>query len=317
MKKSKLDKESIEKENKSNMDIKIKLKKEENLMMIRAINFSFISSFNNKIIAIQMLNSIINAHLIKFKIFVYTNLLSYYYDTKDNDNYINIRKLLSHILLKKLINKKYNTLRYYFYKFRSNAFSLYLINEKANLNKFNESLLSDKYEEMMSKISKENTKELMKLSNENLLLRADINKLNEELENYRKKEININSRIKEIKSQYNNFQKIIENMNIKLENLKQENISYKNKYDSINNKYLILSNEYEQMKIKYDNNKNEFETAIKEMDTYSQLLLTLEKKMNKAELDKKKAESERDKAILETRNIRERYINIMSNNNNI
>jgi len=75
MKKSKLDKESIEKENKSNMDIKIKLKKEENLMMIRAINFSFISSFNNKIIAIQMLNSIINAHLIKFKIFVYTNLL--------------------------------------------------------------------------------------------------------------------------------------------------------------------------------------------------------------------------------------------------
>ena len=317
MKKSKLDKESIEKENKSNMDIKIKLKKEENLMMIRAINFSFISSFNNKIIAIQMLNSIINAHLIKFKIFVYTNLLSYYYDTKDNDNYINIRKLLSHILLKKLINKKYNTLRYYFYKFHSKAFSLYIINEKANLNKFNESLLSDKYEEMMSKISKENTKELMKLSNENLLLRADINKLNEELENYRKKEININSRIKEIKSQYNNFQKIIENMNIKLENLKQENISYKNKYDSINNKYLILSNEYEQMKIKYDNNKNEFETAIKEMDTYSQLLLTLEKKMNKAELDKKKAESERDKAILETRNIRERYIHIMSNNNNI
>ena len=39
--------------------------------------------------------------------------------------------------------------------------------------------------------------------------------------------------------------------------------------------------------------------------------------MNKAELDKKKAESERDKVILETRNIRERYINIMSNNNNI
>ena len=52
------------------------------------------------------------------------------------------------------------------------------------------------------------------------------------------------------------------------------------------------------------------------MDAYSQLLLTLENKMNKAEIDKKKAEFERDNAIMETRNIRERYINIMSSNNN-
>ena len=37
--------------------------------------------------------------------------------------------------------------------------------------------------------------------------------------------------------------------------------------------------------------------------------------MNKAENDKKKAELERDKAYIEIRNIRERYINIMSNNN--
>ena len=97
-------------------------------------------------------------------------------------------------------------------------------------------------------------------------------------------------------------------MNMKLENLKEENVSYKNKCSIINNKYLSLMTDY-------NNNKKEFEKAIKEMDTYSQLLITLEKKMNKAEIDKKKAESERDKAIIETRNIRERYINIMSNNN--
>ena len=93
-------------------------------------------------------------------------------------------------------------------------------------------------------------------------------------------------------------------MNKKLENLKEENISYKNKCNLINSKYISLMNEY-------NNNKKEFEKAIKEMDTYSQLLITLEKKMNKAEIDKKKAENERDKAIMETRNIRERYINLL------
>ena len=91
-------------------------------------------------------------------------------------------------------------------------------------------------------------------------------------------------------------------MNIKLDNLKKENISYKNKYDSLNNKYIAIV-------INYNSNKKELEKALKEMDTYSQLLLTLENKMNKAEIDKKKAEFERDNAIMETRNIRERYIN--------
>ena len=275
-----------------------------NFMMIRAINFSLISSHNNKILGINRLNNVINTHLLKDKISIYLNLIAYYYDIKDNDNYINIRKLLSNILLKKIVNKKYNTLKYYFYKFHTKIFSLN--NEKNNI----ESIPSiiDKYEKIISKLSKEHTQELMKLSNENLSLRTDINNLNSTLENYKQKEIKTNSKIKEIKSQYENFQNIIDNMNMKLENLKEENVSYKNKCSIINNKYLSLMTDY-------NNNKKEFEKAIKEMDTYSQLLITLEKKMNKAEIDKKKAESERDKAIIETRNIRERYINIMSNNN--
>ena len=291
--------EIIKKENENNNE-------QNNYMMVRAINFSFISSFNNKIIGINNLNNVINTRLLKNKISTFVNLLSHYYDIKDNDNYINIRKLLSNILLKKLINKKYNSLRYYFYKFHTKISSLN--NEKNNIDSLPD--IIDKYEKIISKLSKEHTQELMKLSNENLTLRTDINTLNSTLDNYKQKEINTNSKIKEIKSQYENFQNIIKNMNKKLENFKEENISYKNKCNLINNKYISLMNDY-------NNNKKEFEKAIKEMDTYSQLLITLEKKMNKAEIDKKKAENERDKAIMETRNIRERYINIMSNNNNI
>ena len=281
----------------------IKNNQGKDLMMIRSVNFSFTSHFNKKLIGLNYLNNVINTHLFKVKSEVYINLLSCYYDIKDNDNYINIRKLLSNILLKKLINKKYNTLKYYFYKYRSNIFSL------QNLNNQSTDLITNQYQEIISKISKENTQELMKLSNENLSLRTEINNLNEQLGNYKQKEKDVNSKIKEIKSQYNNFQKIIDDMNIKLDNLKKENISYKDKYDSLNNKYIAIV-------INYNSNKKELEKALKEMDAYSQLLLTLENKMNKAEIDKKKAEFERDNAIMETRNIRERYINIMSSNNN-
>ena len=281
----------------------IKNNQGKDLMMIRSVNFSLISHFNKKLIGLNYLNNVINTHLFKVKSEVYINLLSCYYDIKDNDNYINIRKLLSNILLKKLINKKYNTLKYYFYKYRSNIFSL------QNLNNQSTDLITNQYQEIISKISKENTQELMKLSNENLSLRTEINNLNEQLGNYKQKEKDVNSKIKEIKSQYNNFQKIIDDMNIKLDNLKKENISYKDKYDSLNNKYIAIV-------INYNSNKKELEKALKEMDAYSQLLLTLENKMNKAEIDKKKAEFERDNAIMETRNIRERYINIMSSNNN-
>ena len=295
MKKNDKEIEFKEKNNKDNQG--------KDLMMIRSVNFSLISHFNKKLIGLNYLNNVINTHLFKVKSEVYINLLSCYYDIKDNDNYINIRKLLSNILLKKLINKKYNTLKYYFYKYRSNIFSL------QNLNNQSTDLITNQYQEIISKISKENTQELMKLSNENLSLRTEINNLNEQLGNYRKKEKDVNSKIKEIKSQYNNFQKIIDDMNIKLDNLKKENISYKNKYDSLNNKYIAIV-------INYNSNKKELEKALKEMDAYSQLLLTLENKMNKAEIDKKKAEFERDNAIMETRNIRERYINIMSSNNN-
>lgn len=372
----------------------------ERLMMIKAHNFSLISSIDrltsfkiyNKI-GINILYNVINNIFIKIRISIFMNILSFYYDIKDNTNFINIKKLLSNILLKKLLNKKCLTLKYFFYKFHSKIFSL-AFNEKNDLNEFTKikkinnlqeqkiieykniiknyesqnslSLkekveeISDKYEEIISKISKENTKELMKLSNENISLRTSLNELskqneiqmkliqelNEKKMYYEEKEKNVDKKINEIKLKYENFQKSVNNMNITLEKIKKENNEYKIKnkeliekleqskkneyeynninkekeelkikYNDINNKYTILRSDYVKMKISYDNNQKEFQKAIKEMDTYSQLLMALEKKMNKAENDKKKAELERDKAYIEIRNIRERYINIMSNNN--
>ena len=146
------------------------IKERNNFMMIRAFNFSLISSFNNKIKIIKGINSlnkIINSNLLKNKICFYVNILSHCYDIKDNDNYINIRKLLSNILLKKIINKKYTTLKYYFYKYH---FKLCSFNNKSESNTNNLQEIIEKYEKIISKISKEHTQELMKLSNENLSL---------------------------------------------------------------------------------------------------------------------------------------------------
>ena len=391
------------------------ISKKTKLMMVKSITFSLNSyniskklydnfnEYNYISIGIHYLNNILDNHLQKIKSNFYINLLYFYYDLKDNINYINLRKLLSNILLKKIITKKITILKYYFLKYHSRAFShfvenniSYIIdkNELAKLKKINilqeqkiskfKNLLKhyeekdenqkieqnnivtnyksklDKikqnYEDLISKNSAEHTQELMKLSNENILKRQTINKLNKQIEeqqnllenlnkklilcqdNNRQKEENINQKIKNIKSQYNNFQNIIDDLNKKIENLKNENEGYKNKAkellniekeyiniknenemlknnnDNLNNKYIILRKDYVQMKINFENNKKEFEKAIKEMDTYSQLLITLENKMNKAEKDKIKAELERDRAVQETREIRQRYIDIMSNN---
>ena len=210
-------------------------------------------------------------------------------------------------------------------------------------------LIKQNYEDLISKNSATHTQELMKLSNENILKRQTINKLNKQIEeqqnlldnlnkklifyqdNNREKEVNMNQKIKIYKNQCTNFQNIIEDLNRKLEKLKNEYEVYKNKNnkllsiekeyeilknenDNLNNNYIILRKEYVKMKVDFENNKKECEKAIKEMNTYSQLLIALENKMNNAEKDKIKAELERDRAVQETREIRQRYINIMSNN---
>ena len=390
------------------------------LIMIKSINFSLNSINNNQRnffnsnkansynLGVSYFNNDLNHFIFKRKIYFYINLLSLDYDIKDNINYNNIRKLLSNILLKKLLTKKCNKLKYFFLKYHSKTFSLFISNNKIynyvnkqtdkselvklkkinilqeqKISKFkdlienyeakneNQILEQDKlikkfnsqienvkknYEEILSKNNNEYAQELIKFSNENLSKRQIITKLNKQIEeqrnlikslnekiiiiqdNGRAKETQFNQKIGSIKMQSNNFQNIINDLNKKLEELKIEKDEYKNKNnelidieekfininkeneilknrnENINNKYVALRKDYVKMKVDFESNKKEFEKAIKEMDTYSQLLVALESKMNKAEKDKIKAELERDKAVQEIREIRQRYINIMSNN---
>lgn len=60
-----------------------------------------------------------------------------------------------------------------------------------------------------------------------------------------------------------------------------------------------------------EESKNELTKAMNEMELYSELLQTLEMKVKDAENKKINAENERDKAINDVREIRQRYINIM------
>ena len=60
-----------------------------------------------------------------------------------------------------------------------------------------------------------------------------------------------------------------------------------------------------------EESKNELSKTLNEMELYSELLQTLEMKVKDAENKKINAENERDKAINDVREIRQRYINIM------
>ena len=60
-----------------------------------------------------------------------------------------------------------------------------------------------------------------------------------------------------------------------------------------------------------EESKNELSKALNEMELYSELLQTLEMKVKDAENKKINAENERDKAINDVKETRQRYINIM------
>ena len=102
----------------------IKTSKLPKLMMIKSINFSIninnnnSNNIKNKIKSLYLgiihLNNILSQIILKLKTSFYVNLISFYFDIKDNINYINLRKLLSNILLKKIITKKCGVLKYYF-----------------------------------------------------------------------------------------------------------------------------------------------------------------------------------------------------------
>lgn len=79
----------------------------------------------------------------------------------------------------------------------------------------------------------------------------------------------------------------------------------------INNKYNHLKNDFDNLKVLSEESKGELGKAMHEMEMYAQILETLESKAKQAEYDKINAENERDKAINDVKEIRQRYINIM------
>ena len=97
-----------------------------------------------------------------------------------------------------------------------------------------------------------------------------------------------------------------QNYKIENENLVNENSQLKIDNDIIDNKYKNLKKDFEDLKILSEESKNELTKAMHEMELYSQLLQTLENKINKAENEKINALKERDKAINDIKVLRQR-----------
>ena len=95
------------------------------------------------------------------------------------------------------------------------------------------------------------------------------------------------------------------------ENLRNQNEELKINNESLNSQYIILKKDFDNLKVLSEESKAELSKAMNEMESYSELLMALEMKVKEAENQKNIAENERDKAINDVKEIRQRYINIM------
>ena len=210
------------------------------------------------------------------------------------------------------------------------------------------------------KIIEKLNKEIKEIQDEKINLQNQINNQQEVIKNlnekikkdqfeYEQNEIDVNTQIEKLKVQFDEYEKSIKNLNnqnmtLKNENEKlkinnenlnnnkeelisiiQESKNYeieneslislnkelKNNNDELNIKYKNLKKEFDNLKNMSEESKNELTKAMNEMELYSELLQTLEMKVKDAENKKINAENERDKAINDVREIRQRYINIM------
>ena len=166
---------------------------------------------------------------------------------------------------------------------------------------------------------------------------------------YEQNEQDVNNQIEKLKIQFNEYENSIEKLNIQIINLKKENENLKLNNDNLNNnkeelmiliqnnknyekeneilmkqneelknnneminqQYMNLKNDFDNLKMLSEESKDQLSKAMSEMESYSEILQTLEMKIKEAESQKTNAENERDKAINDVREIRQRYINIM------
>ena len=166
---------------------------------------------------------------------------------------------------------------------------------------------------------------------------------------YEQNEQDVNNQIEKLKTQFNEYENSIEDLNLQIINLKKENEKLKINNENLNNnkeelmiliqnnknyekenqdllsqneelkinneevnkQYIILKKDFDNLKMLSEESRGELSKAMSEMESYSELLQTLEMKIKEAESQKINAENERDKAINDVREIRQRYINIM------
>lgn len=217
-------------------------------------------------------------------------------------------------------------------------------NESNKMKKIIEKLNTEIQKLQEEKILNEN-----KIKNQQEVIKNLNEKMKKDQYEYEQNEIDVNTQIEKLKVQFDEYEKNIkklnsQNISLKTENEKlkinnenlinnkeelismiQESKNYeieneslitlnqelKNNNQELNNKYINLKKEFDNLKIMSEESKNELTKAMNEMELYSELLQTLEIKVKEAENKKINAENERDKAINDVREIRQRYINIM------
>ena len=310
------------------------------------LNILYLSFFDNKnellknIETNNKLNSQITLFQETFKKYEESNLK----EKKEKDNAITKQKSIINEL-----NKEISKIKESFEKIKStsknNESELISISNESNkmkktIDKLNKEIKSLQEEKISNENQIKEQQELIKNLNE---------KIKKDQFDYEQNEIDVNNQVEKLKIQFNEYEKSIQklnnqNINLQKENEKlkinnenlntnkeelisiiQESKNYeleneslmslnkelKNNNDELNIKYQNLKKEFDNLKNMSEESKNELSKALNEMELYSELLQTLEIKVKEAENKKITAENERDKAINDVREIRQRYINIM------
>ena len=310
------------------------------------LNILYLSFFDNKnellknIETNTKLNSQITLFQETFKKYEESNLK----EKKEKDNAITKQKSIINEL-----NKEISKIKESFEKIKStsknNESELISISNESNkmkktIDKLNKEIKTLQEEKISNENQIKEQQELIKNLNE---------KIKKDQFDYEQNEIDVNNQVEKLKIQFNEYEKSIQklnnqNINLQKENEKlkinnenlntnkeelisiiQESKNYeleneslislnkelKNNNDELNIKYQNLKKEFDNLKNMSEESKNELSKALNEMELYSELLQTLEIKVKEAENKKITAENERDKAINDVREIRQRYINIM------
>ena len=300
------------------------------------LNISLIKNIetNNK------LNSQINLFQETFKKYEESNIK----EKKEKDGIISKQKLIINDLNKETTKLKEN---YEKIKLAAKDRDSELISTSNESNKQKKTI--EKLNKEIKSLQEEKLSNENKIKVQQDLIKNLNDKMKKDQLDYEQNEIDVNTQIEKLKIQFDEYEKSIQklnnqNMTLKTENEKlkinnqnlnnnkeelisiiQESKNYeieneslislnkelKNNNEELSIKYQKLKKEFDDLKTMSEESKSELSKALNEMELYSELLQTLEIKVKDAENKKINAEKERDKAINDVREIRQRYINIM------